>query len=494
MSIAIGGNSVSKMYVGSTEITKAYIGDTLVYGGQQPTPSGYYYIYRTSSNIIERRDIAQYPTVNFPAIAGNSYGGVFTDYGGKGTVATAILNGDPVTFVNDRVWDDGSGYAGELTAEGSTEMFTVADAITTGTTAYTPTVGAMYFIREIPDWILVRNQTTLYNKSTNLLTYVIVFSGIDSPTDYKSAILYFKEETQESYEAISISYARQLTVSSSVIKASTAFRTKGCPTDVGFLIYKTDLLNKLEEGKNYIMYFEVITFDDVAIHSSLKTKLTVNNLTRTGLSWSNIPFEPVTYDSQVEYIETSSDNCSLPIDVYNLSTRRFEIDAYIPPTSLDGWLVGSMLADGTKMYAFTPCDENGLSSYKIGSATSPTSLKLEGRYTFSNMANVSECVVTNGTDTITYTSGGTNATNYLPIYLLGLNEGGGGRKTIKGIKLYSAKFYTVASSGTTTLVKDLVPVRKDGRGYLYDKVDELQLYAPKGDPITVYGADVVESE
>lgn len=36
MSIAIGGDSVGKMYVGSTEITKAYIGDTLVYGGGQP--------------------------------------------------------------------------------------------------------------------------------------------------------------------------------------------------------------------------------------------------------------------------------------------------------------------------------------------------------------------------------------------------------------------------------------------------------------------------
>lgn len=41
MSIAIGGNSVSKMYVGSTEIIKAYIGDTLVYGGTQPTIPNY---------------------------------------------------------------------------------------------------------------------------------------------------------------------------------------------------------------------------------------------------------------------------------------------------------------------------------------------------------------------------------------------------------------------------------------------------------------------
>lgn len=41
MSIAIGGNSVSKMYVGSTEITKAYIGDTLVYGGGQPSIPNY---------------------------------------------------------------------------------------------------------------------------------------------------------------------------------------------------------------------------------------------------------------------------------------------------------------------------------------------------------------------------------------------------------------------------------------------------------------------
>lgn len=488
MSIAIGGNSVSKMYVGSTEITKAYIGDTLVYGGQQPTPSGYYYIYRTSSNIIERRDIAQYPTVNFPAIAGNSYGGVFTDYGGKGTVATALANGDPVTFVDDRVQDDGSGYIGESNVSGAAWMFDVNNAITTGTTAYTPTVGAIYYVKEVPDWILQEYVYFYPAGSTSTPSYVIPITGSDGGFVY--ATMYFKEETQSEFEVISLSFASSLKVGTVTLKSSTVFRTKGCQQD-GWLAYKDNIKDKIEVGKNYIFYFELVTVDGISIHSPVKYKMVVSGTTRRDYTLEEIPFEPITYDAQVEYIETSSDNCNIPIDEYNASTRRFEIDAYIPSTSLDGWLVGSMLADGTKMYAFTPCDENGLSSYKIGSATSPTSLKLEGRYTFSNMANVSECVVTNDTDTITYTSGGTNPTNYLPIYLLGLNEGGGGRKTIKGIKLYSAKFYKVTSSATT-LVKDFIPVRKDGRGYLYDKVDGLKLYAPKGDPITVYGNDVVE--
>lgn len=495
MSIAIGGNSVSKMYVGSTEITKAYIGDTLVYGGQQPTPSGYYYIYRTSSNIIERRDIAQYPTVNFPAIAGNSYGGVFTDYGGKGTVATALANGDPVTFVDDRVQDDGSGYIGESNVSGAAKMFNVSDAIITGTTAYTPTVGTIYYVKEVPDWILLRYFTYGYSKtSPKHLTCFYAVTGLDSLA-YNSIVCRFKEESQSTFDTINLTAHSSYTPTgtSASINANKVFQSKGLfNTNTGYVCGSADILSRLEVGKTYIAYFEATTPDGIVIHSPIKYELVIDSLNLGGFHIAEIQFEPFTYDAQVEYIETSSDNCNINIRVIAKGGYKFEIDAYIPPSSDAGYLFGCKAADDTYMYLFTPNDDNGQSVYKYYNTTSNTSTSLEGRYTFSNLAKVNECVVTNGTDTITYTCSYTSSVSAKRlIYVLGLNENGGARKTIKGIRLYSMKIY----SGTNnTLQADLIPVRKDGRGYLYDKEDGTQLLAPKGDPITVYGADVVENE
>ena len=479
--------------VGNTEIKEVWAGDSKVFpdGPTPPAPSGYYYIYRTSSNIIERRDIAQYPKVNFPAIAGNNYGGVFTDYGGKGTIATALANGDPVTFVDDMVQDDGSGYIGELTAEGSTKVFEYSNAITTGTTAYTPTVGTIYFIREIPDWILIPYNQLLMTSDRSTLRNLLVISGLDS-FDYNSIKLHIKKEEQSEFEVFDMIPVRTLTVqtyaggSTITLKSSTVYASFGCPDNIGYLGYY-DIFNLIEANSTYIIYYELITPDGISVVSPWKRKLIITTLTKTGVTKEDIPFEPITYDAQVEYIETSSTNCNIPIDETN-SNGKFEIDAYIPSTTSAGWLFGSMLGVDNLMYAFTPCDENGLSSYKCGNVSSSTEPKLEGRYTFSNVDNKKICVVTNGTDTITYSTDSVATSNKLLIYLLGLNENGGGRQTIEGIKLYSAKFYNYSGS----LRKDLIPVRKNGRGYLYDNVDKLKLYAPKGDPITVYGADVVE--
>ena len=473
------GDTKYKMYVGSTP-RKFHI----------PEPECFY-IYHTSNNVIEKRYIKDYPTINFPAIAGNSYGGVFTDYGGKGTVATAIANGDHVTFVDDRVQDDGIGYIGESNVGGATQMFDYNNAITAGTTAYTPTVGTIYYVKEVPDWILNNYTTFTYNRTSPYpLTSVYTVTGLDSLA-YSSIVCYFKEESESTFDTISLTARSSYTpTGSSTITAYTVFKSKGCYiNNTGWVCVGSNILDMLEAGKTYNMYFEATTPDGIVIHGPHKRNLSVNNLNRNGLSATEVPFEPITYDSQVEYIETSSDNCSISIGITAVSGYRFEIDAYIPPSSDAGYLFGCKAADDTAMYAFTPCDSNGLSSYEYWDGSSPTSAGLVGRYTFSNLANIYECVVTNGTDTITYTCSNTsNHINYRLIYVLGLNEDGGARKTIEGIKLYSMKIYT----GTGSLVADLIPVRKDGKGYLYDKEDGTRLLAPKGDPITVYGSDVVE--
>lgn len=474
------GNTRYKMYVGSTP--RRF---------QLDEPECFY-IYHTSSNIIEKRYLADYPTINFPAIAGNSYGGVFTDYGGKGTVATAIANGDPVTFVDDRVQDDGIGYIGESNVSGATQMFDYNNAITAGTTAYTPIAGTIYYVKEVPDWILLRYFSFAYSRTSPYpMTYYYATTGLDSLA-YNSIVCRFKEESQSTFDTINLTAHASYTPTgtSSSLDANKVFKSKGLfNTNTGYVCGSDSVLSRFEVGKTYIAYFEATTPDGIVIHSPIKYELVVNNLNRSGIKVTEIPFESSSYDAQVEYIETSSDNCSISTNYVASSGYRFEIDAYIPQSFSAGYLFGCKAADDTAMYAFTPCDSNRLSSYEYWDGSSPTSVGLVGRYTFSNLAKINECVVTNGTDTITYTCSNTlSHANYRLIYVLGLNEDGGARKTIKGIKLYSMKIYSSGGS----LVADLIPVRKDGKGYLYDKEDGTRLLAPKGDPITVYGADVVE--
>ena len=68
-------------------------------------------------------------------------------------------------------------------------MFDYNNAITTGTTAYTPTVGAIYYVKEVPDWGLALYHQMGFASDRNTLIHLLCITGVDS-TAYSSVKLY----------------------------------------------------------------------------------------------------------------------------------------------------------------------------------------------------------------------------------------------------------------------------------------------------------------
>jgi len=246
-----------------------------------------FYIYHTSNNIIEKKYINDYPTIDFPSIAGDKYGGVFTDYGGKGTIATALANGEYSSEVFTNIVDNGTPYNGELTNV-STKIFDATNAITENTTNYTPQVGTIYYLKENPDWMLYP-YTHFYPGGNNKWTYLFHMTGIDC-LNYNSATLYMKEENANEYESINMRVVASLKVGSTTLRCGTVFKSKGCPTNyTGYLCY-VNIADKVEAGKTYLLYSEVITPDGIVLHSPDIRKLTVQELGKN-MTREDIPFE-----------------------------------------------------------------------------------------------------------------------------------------------------------------------------------------------------------
>lgn len=242
----------------------------------------YFYIYHTSNNTIERKRISEYPTINFSAIAGNKYGGVFTDYGGKGSIVSSESFAE--SFGNNNVFVDSEGtpYVGE-NPDAETHLFDGNNAITDGTVAYTPEVNTIYYIKETPEWILHHYAQSVFSKTSPYpLTNQWLISGIDSLL-YSSVICKFKLSADEEYEIINGSVYKSLKFGNNTLKASTVFRSKGCPTNTGYLLSFGDILDKLEEGHTYKFYFEVVTPDNITIRSYYTFVYNVDTLTRGGI-------------------------------------------------------------------------------------------------------------------------------------------------------------------------------------------------------------------
>lgn len=270
----------SKFYISSEDMT---IDNAKV----QNYPFDAYYIYHTSNNTIERKRISEEPSINFPAIGGNKYGGVFTDYGGKGSIVSSESFAE--SFGSNSILTDSEGipYVGE-NPDAETHLFDSNNAITNGTVAYVPEANTIYYIKENPEWIFHHYAQSAFSKTSPYpLNNWWLISGIDSLL-YSSIICKFKLSTNEEYEIINGNVYASLKFGNTTLKASTVFRTKGCPTNTGYLLYFGDILNKLEEGHSYRLYFEAVTLDNTTIRSYYTFVYRVNSLNRNGITITNL--------------------------------------------------------------------------------------------------------------------------------------------------------------------------------------------------------------
>lgn len=201
---------------------------------------------------------------------------------------------------------------------------------------------------------------------------------------------------------------------------------------------------------------------------------------------SSTPPEPVLpYDAEVEYLETNG-NQYINTQIYGTMDLDFNIK-FIPtilPTAtgsdVAGTIFGTRTAWNSKLFQVTTFTRTNTSSIGTFSwanlAWNSSSNKRLGLVL--NQVNI---LSKNGT-TFTDAQGNSSTMNTYtfttdnPIYLFCLKQGNSLYEKSKGLRFISADF-----SRNGVKIADYVPVIKDGRGCLYDKVSNAVFYSEGDD-------------
>jgi hypothetical protein len=176
------------------------------------------------------------------------------------------------------------------------------------------------------------------------------------------------------------------------------------------------------------------------------------------------------YDAEVEYIQTDG-NAYIDTGIKGASTLTFDLDFYIPTHSEQAfWVFGSRQGADDGQLCFindavqTSANPPGLRSWRFGSKNKThTVYYTSGIYNLSNVDSSNTLKV--GAESYIITA--QTFTSDYNFYLFALNVSGTPslHNIASGARFYGGKMY---SSGV--MVRDFIPVRKNGVGYLYDRV------------------------
>lgn len=193
------------------------------------------------------------------------------------------------------------------------------------------------------------------------------------------------------------------------------------------------------------------------------------------------------YDAQVEWLATDG-TAYIDIGLKPTNTTTMEIVMDIPALSQNTWFWGCRASSSSRQYALYK--ESSKWSWRFGSknASSTTGIS-QDRYTFDNhtSAGAYQLYIKHSGSTATLSAADNSFTCNYNFVIFGLNAAGSisASSMQDGLKCVSAKFW----SGTT-LVRDYIPVRKNGVGYLYDKVNNVLYGNARSTGAFTYGNDV----
>lgn len=193
------------------------------------------------------------------------------------------------------------------------------------------------------------------------------------------------------------------------------------------------------------------------------------------------------YDAQVEWLATDG-LAYIDTGFKPKNTTRFEIVMDIPTLEQDTWFFGGRNSSSAGQMALF---NNGSWSWRFGNKNASNSTTIAtGEYTFDNHTSGAprQLYIKHNNTTLTLTATNNTFTCNYNFYIFTLNVNGGGPSASNmqdGLKCISAKIWD-----NTTLVRDYIPVRKNGVGYLWDNVTE-ELYGnARATGAFTYGNDV----
>lgn len=199
------------------------------------------------------------------------------------------------------------------------------------------------------------------------------------------------------------------------------------------------------------------------------------------------------YDEEVLYLETDG-TAYIDTGVNTSSNTRFDIKMGLPsePENSSIFPFGARKVLNTNCLEFVRDKSSGRFQYRYGNVTPFANygvMPVDGYYDVSNVdnGNVLAYDINNYNGEIQATAN--TFDTELNFFLFCLNNQGSPRTTEAGIKIYASKLYD-----GSTLVRDYIPVVKDGVGYLFDKVS-MELFGNAADSGSfTFGNAVTEDE
>lgn len=195
------------------------------------------------------------------------------------------------------------------------------------------------------------------------------------------------------------------------------------------------------------------------------------------------------YDAQVEWIATDGE-AYIDTGLKPTNATRFEIIMDIPTLSQSVWMWGARNGYASGQCAVLWDKDNGRWDWRFGNKTLiTTSTQSANRYLFDNHTSGSarQLYIKYNETTLSLVAANNSFTCNYNFFIFAMNVNGTASMgmTPSGITCVSAKFW----SGTT-LVRDYIPVRKDGVGYLYDNVSGEFYGNASSVGVFTYGNDV----
>lgn len=194
---------------------------------------------------------------------------------------------------------------------------------------------------------------------------------------------------------------------------------------------------------------------------------------------------PLPYDAEVEYLQTDG-AAYIDTGVKVSSDITFDISIYIPDVVIDFCIFGARVtsSSGQMLYINNAKTWNRKEWWFAGQrVVNASKLAYNNVYNFKNTESKNVLKISNGS---TLTANDATFTTDNNFYLLTINNNGTPmtNNIAAGARILPSKIYE-----NGIMVRDYICVRKDGVGYLYDKVNQTFTGNANTTGAFTYGAD-----
>lgn len=206
----------------------------------------------------------------------------------------------------------------------------------------------------------------------------------------------------------------------------------------------------------------------------------------------NFTLGPDLYDAEVEYLEsTGTQYINTGINISN--NIKFGLDILSQNETLGNFFGARQTTSSGMLTLFTKNEsgatDNGI-RYQYGTKTAYIAnhklIDLNTRVNFNNITDTKTFIYDNYTTSYSAAAVANTFSVALPIYLFAMNN--------NGTPSYSSyRCYCLKLINGSTVVRDLVPVRKGNVGYMYDRVSK-QLFENEGTGDFIIGPDHYDAE